>query len=97
MNGSDIIDWAFLETGLPFDQAKPAVITPEAYHHMFVASPVVQMDKIQCPTLIILGLDDKRVPPYQGMELHYHLLSRGIDSRFVPKGLRFMSIQVGVV
>ncbi|ORZ37077.1 Alpha/Beta hydrolase protein [Catenaria anguillulae PL171] len=66
--GTDILDWSFAEAGLPHDLRKPSLVTPHAYAHMWSQSGVSVIDKVNTPTLVLLGAKDARVPTFQGLE-----------------------------
>lgn len=44
-------------------------------------SPVAHLDKVITPTMIMLGQDDRRVPPSQGMEFYKALLAKGTKAK----------------
>lgn len=72
---TDIKDWTFGQTGLPFDliNAKPS--TEGQLIAMRHFSPSTYVSSVRTPTLIILGEKDARVPPSQGMAWYYWLKS----------------------
>jgi len=80
---SDIPDWCFVETlgpdGYDFSKTTPAGC--EQLTKMWLASPVVHIEKIRAPTLILLGGVDRRVPPSQGFEFYHALRTRGIKAK----------------
>ena len=41
---------------------------------------MAHVHKVVTPTIIILGLKDRRVPNYQGKEFYYHLRSHKIPA-----------------
>lgn len=51
------------------------------YADMHSKSPVAYLDNIVTPSMIMLGKDDRRVPPSQGIEFHKALLAKGVESR----------------
>uniref|UniRef100_A0A8B9JGE6 acylaminoacyl-peptidase n=1 Tax=Astyanax mexicanus TaxID=7994 RepID=A0A8B9JGE6_ASTMX len=71
---SDIVDWRYSSVGLhySFDQLP----TPEALITMLEKSPIAHAAQICAPVLLMLGGKDKRVSPYQGLELYKALKSR---------------------
>eukprot|EP01035_Chromulina_nebulosa_P020526 gene20526-26625_t len=80
---SDIPDWCMIESGLTYDFDSFILPNIEQIKVLQQCSPVIYIDKVKTPTLICLGLKDKRVPPSQGTE-YYHLLKcRNIDSKLV--------------
>ena len=50
---------------------------------MFECSPIVNVEKVRCTTLIALGLKDRRVPPFQGRGFHKRLLYAKQNSRLI--------------
>ncbi|RUS30576.1 hypothetical protein BC938DRAFT_479228 [Jimgerdemannia flammicorona] len=83
---TDIPDWTFAEVGLPYSFASPPVVKPEHYAFMYERSPIVNVDKIKTPTLLLIGECDRRVPPSEGYGLYYVLKGRGgVDIRWVSQ------------
>ena len=62
---SDIMDWAFNEMDLNFKQDVPHFPSPEEYEKMYLHSATGQ--NVATPTLVMIGKDDLRVPPFQGL------------------------------
>lgn len=77
---SDIPDWSQAETGT-MGRASGEMTRFEEVARMHVASPIAHVDKVVAPTLIILGLKDKRVPPLQSFEYYRELKARGIPTK----------------
>uniref|UniRef100_A0AAR2IPU7 acylaminoacyl-peptidase n=1 Tax=Pygocentrus nattereri TaxID=42514 RepID=A0AAR2IPU7_PYGNA len=77
---SDIIDWRYSSIGLQysFDQLP----TPQALTTMLEKSPITHAAQIRTPVLLMLGGKDKRVSPYQGLELYKALKSRNSPVRY---------------
>uniref|UniRef100_A0A674C1N9 acylaminoacyl-peptidase n=1 Tax=Salmo trutta TaxID=8032 RepID=A0A674C1N9_SALTR len=71
---SDIVDW-FMHTNT---NTLPYSCQRQAYH--LVSSVCVQ---IKAPVLLMLGGKDRRVSPYQGLELYRSLKSRGSPVRLL--------------
>ena len=46
-------------------------------------SPLAHINKANTPTLIIHGLEDKRVHPEQGLELYQALKIKGVETELV--------------
>jgi len=72
---SDIPDWAFVESGLPYSPAR----LPSAadYHAMFTMSPIAHIAAVRTPLLLLLGTGDRRVPMQQAVDYYRLLKSRG--------------------
>jgi len=74
---TDIPDWSFTETGLEFD---PMIVpTAEIYSEMLKRSPLVNVDQIKTPLMLMIGGKDIRVPTSQGLEL-----KRALEARSAP-------------
>jgi acylaminoacyl-peptidase len=86
---SDIPDWCVVESigtdAFNFDTCDFA--SPEALQRMRDASPCVHASQVSAPTLLCLGMKDRRVPYSQGMEYYNYLKSRGVmvDLRLYPE------------
>lgn len=76
---TDIPDWAFTEAGLEFNPA--VVATSEMYDEMLKRSPVVNVDRIKTPVMLMVGGKDRRVPTSQGLELKKALEARNAPLR----------------
>lgn len=74
LSGSDIPDWIHSEFGLEF--TPETLITPAVYQKVFEASPIAHIDRVRAPVLLLLGEDDMRVLPTQGMRLYHALKGR---------------------
>ena len=91
---SDIPDWCWTEAvGIPkegnatdpraSDPSAIPVATPAALARMAEASPIrfVAEGRVKAPTLLLLGVKDKRVPKENGLEYHYALKATGVQTR----------------
>ncbi|XP_058246617.1 S9 family peptidase [Hemibagrus wyckioides] len=78
---SDIIDWRYSSVGLEYSFNQ--LPTPQALTTMLEKSPIVHAAQIRTPVLLMLGGKDKRVPPYQGLELYKALKSRDSPVRLL--------------
>ena len=76
---TDISDWSYTETGLDFSPT--AVPTSEVYGEMLRKSPVVNVDRIKTPLMLMIGGKDQRVPTSQGLELKKALEARNRPPR----------------
>ncbi|NWR23446.1 ACPH enzyme, partial [Emberiza fucata] len=78
---TDIPDWCLTETGLPY---KPdALPDPAQWTEMLHKSPIRYVDRVRAPVLLMLGEDDRRVPPKQGLEYYRALKARGVPTRLL--------------
>ena len=75
---TDIKDWTFNESGLNFDYKSP---TPKQMEEMYKKSPISHAHNVQCPVYLMIGKEDLRVPPSQGMEYYHQLkgLGKSVD------------------
>lgn len=60
-----------------FNETPPACPTSTQYEKMQSLSPLHQVDAIESPLLILMGLKDQRVPPSQSELLYHRLLAKG--------------------
>eukprot|EP01041_Mallomonas_annulata_P010128 gene10128-21122_t len=94
ISSSDIPDWCVAETfsatdsfssstgPLGFDPLR--TVNKEAVLKLWSCSPVAWVHNVRAPTLLCVGLKDRRVPPAQG--LYYHQLlkaKRGVPTRLM--------------
>jgi len=84
---TDIPDWCYVEC-LP-GIAVPPLPTPPYYSKedlgvMYDKSPIAHLWKVKAPTLIAVGVDDKRVPmKNQGLEYYYLLKEKGVECKLL--------------
>ncbi|KAM7095814.1 LOW QUALITY PROTEIN: acylamino-acid-releasing enzyme [Ciconia maguari] len=78
---TDIPDWCLTETGLPY--APDTLPDPAQWTEMLHKSPMRYVDRVRAPVLLMLGEDDRRVPPKQGLEYYRALKARGIPTRLL--------------
>ncbi|NWR80284.1 ACPH enzyme, partial [Centropus unirufus] len=78
---TDIPDWCLTETGLPFTPG--ACLGPAQWTEMLDKSPMRYIDRVRAPVLLLLGEDDRCVPPRQGLEFYRALKARGVPSRLL--------------
>ncbi|XP_030640823.1 acylamino-acid-releasing enzyme [Chanos chanos] len=71
---SDIVDWRYSSIGLQYNYSQ--LPTADALSIMLQRSPIAHAAQICAPVLLMLGGKDKRVSPYQGLELYKALKSR---------------------
>ncbi|NWZ59156.1 ACPH enzyme, partial [Haliaeetus albicilla] len=78
---TDIPDWCLTETGLPY--TPDALPDPAQWTEMLRKSPMCYVDQVRAPVLLLLGEDDRRVPPKQGLEYYRALKARGVLTRLL--------------
>ena len=77
-------DWCFVESlgSVAYDFNGACVVPSETQlAAMMHCSPVRHVGAVRAPTLICIGLRDRRVPPSQGIEYYHLLRSRGVVTR----------------
>jgi len=87
---TDIPDWCFVEAlgvGTDFGSGQASGVyripTSEELIKMQACSPVAHVHKVKTPTLVCLGMMDRRVPHSQGIEYHHLLKHRGVPTRLL--------------
>ena len=85
VTATDIPDWAYVETfGTDYyDFTQFRGPTKEELGAMWDASPIAHIQNVVAPTLVALGMMDKRVPPSQGLEYYHSLRSRNIKTKLL--------------
>jgi acylaminoacyl-peptidase len=92
VSDTDISDWCFTETGIVYDTNDAKFLLPEGllvnteYGAMFKASPCNFVGKSVSPCMIMLGKDDRRVPPSQGKRFAEVLKARGHEVKVLLFG-----------
>lgn len=91
VSSTDIPDWYFSEFGLEYpvfsscrlfesdsrahDTLSP-LITASAFEKLRAKSPILYIDEICVPVLLLIGKADRRVAPSHGIELYHALKAR---------------------
>lgn len=72
------------ETNLayPFSHP-PIVVSPERYKQLHAVSPLSFVDQVRTPTMLMLGLADRRVPWDQGRIWYHALKGNGVDAEMM--------------
>lgn len=85
---SDIPDWCHVEAcGVDnyefskFYQGSVGVV--DTLSQMHEVSPIKHVEKVQTPTLMLLGMKDRRVPASQGLEYYHVLKDRGVVTKML--------------
>ena len=50
---------------------------------MWDKSPIAHMKEVTAPTLLGLGMKDRRVPPSQGIEYYHALRAKGVATKLL--------------
>ncbi|KAJ2803544.1 hypothetical protein H4R21_001995, partial [Coemansia helicoidea] len=74
---SDIPDWCWAELGLEYSFDAPPELSPEVFAKMWHASPSRLVGAVRDPLLLLLGADDRRVPPAQSLSYFHRLKAAG--------------------
>ncbi len=77
---SDIPDFAWGQTGLPYDLHNPRPPTEDELKFMRTCSPSSRVADAKTPTIVIVGEIDLRVPPSQGKAWYTWLRAKGIPA-----------------
>lgn len=81
---SDIPDWCFVEA---FGIKGKADFTyaPSKKHLdvLYDKSPIAHIDKVRTPTLFLIGAQDLRVPPSNGLQFARALKERGVETKII--------------
>lgn len=85
ISGTDITEWCAVEAlGLDFETQRDSLrLNSEKVCKMFQASPINYAEDVTTPTMVVLGKNDRRVPPFQGKEMYFTLKRRGIPTRML--------------
>ena len=76
---SDIPDWVFNETGSSYDPS--AYAQPDTQANMFRSSPAAHVQNVKAPIYFMIGSQDLRVPPHQGIQMYRALKAAGKNVR----------------
>ncbi|KWU42907.1 alpha/beta-hydrolase, partial [Rhodotorula sp. JG-1b] len=64
---TDIPDWCYEEAGIAYSlEGPPSLVSPEDYRRFYEISPMRHAHRVTTPTLLLIGMEDRRVPPNQG-------------------------------
>ncbi|CAB3371146.1 Hypothetical predicted protein [Cloeon dipterum] len=74
---SDIPDWCTAVCGVEFDKITPQ--QTDLLVKLRQMSPIWHAHKVKCPTLLMVGSCDLRVPPSQSSIYYYQLKSQGTE------------------
>ncbi|GAA5892740.1 hypothetical protein JCM6882_000570 [Rhodosporidiobolus microsporus] len=87
---TDIPDWCFAEGTLPYPfSSPPSHLTPETFTKMHSISPLRHAHQVKTPTLLLIGADDRRVPPDQGRAWFHALQKREEGNEVDVEMLKF--------
>jgi len=85
VTATDIPDWAYVETfgSNYYDFSKFRGPNRQELGDMWDASPIASVLHVKAPTLVALGMMDRRVPPSQGLEYYHTLRSNGVATKLL--------------
>ncbi|VVC32928.1 Peptidase S9, prolyl oligopeptidase, catalytic domain,Alpha/Beta hydrolase fold [Cinara cedri] len=78
---SDIPDWGITETGYNYSYSDVLANSKEVLMKLADCSPCKIADKVQAPTLLLLGDKDLRVPASQGLSYYHLLKEHGVTTK----------------
>ncbi|CAL4075067.1 unnamed protein product, partial [Meganyctiphanes norvegica] len=76
---TDIREWTFVEAGEDFKHS--SVCGPAELTKMYHMSPISLIDSVKIPVMLLIGKNDRRVPPSQGINYYKMLCARGIETQ----------------
>uniref|UniRef100_A0A7N1A4T8 acylaminoacyl-peptidase n=1 Tax=Kalanchoe fedtschenkoi TaxID=63787 RepID=A0A7N1A4T8_KALFE len=81
---SDIPDWCYVETfGTEGKALYTEAPTAEQLTQLYDKSPIKHIDKVKTPTLFLIGAQDLRVPPSNGIHYMRALKERGVEVKLI--------------
>lgn len=85
VTATDIPDWCYVETLGPgkYNWSDYRTPTKEELGVMWDKSPIAHLDNVKAPTLIGLGMMDKRVPPSQGLEYFHAVRAKNVPAKLL--------------
>ncbi|GAA6010564.1 hypothetical protein JCM11491_002972 [Sporobolomyces phaffii] len=90
---TDIPDWTYCEMDLDYSQSSPpSVFTPELFAKLHTASPLMRAANVTTPTLLLVGKNDRRVPPDQARQW-YHALKKNVGRDGHPLQVEMLAFE----
>lgn len=81
---TDIPDWCYEEAGIAYPlEGPPSLVSPEDYQRFYEISPMRHAHRVTTPTLLLIGLEDRRVPPNQGRAWYHALKKLKVDVKMM--------------
>mmetsp|Transcript_10300 Transcript_10300/g.15627 ORF Transcript_10300/g.15627 Transcript_10300/m.15627 type:complete len:825 (+) Transcript_10300:104-2578(+) len=85
VTATDIPDWCYVETlGIgkyKWDNFRAP--SKEENDKMWDNSPIAHLENVKAPTLVALGMKDRRVPPSQGLEYFHSLRAKSLPTKLL--------------
>ncbi|GAA5976049.1 hypothetical protein JCM5350_000297 [Sporobolomyces pararoseus] len=90
---TDIPDWTYCEMNFDYSlSSPPSILTPETFKKLHDASPLAKSDKVTTPTLLLVGKNDRRVPPDQARQW-YHALKKNVGRDGKPLEVEMLAFE----
>eukprot|EP00986_Skeletonema_menzelii_P013582 scaffold8048_cov134-Skeletonema_menzelii.AAC.2 len=85
VTATDIPDWCYVETlGLgKYEWDNFRAPSKEENDKMWDNSPIAHLQNVKAPTLVALGMKDRRVPPSQGLEYFHSLRAKNLPTKLL--------------
>jgi len=85
VTATDIPDWCHVETlGIgKYDWDNFRAPSKEENDKMWDNSPIAHLENVKAPSLIALGMKDRRVPPSQGLEYFHSLRAKSLPTKLL--------------
>ncbi|KAK9690781.1 hypothetical protein RND81_09G153400 [Saponaria officinalis] len=85
MSGTtDIPEWCFVEAyGTEGKANFTDAPNMEQLHVLYDKSPIAHVNKVKAPTLLLIGDQDLRVPPSNGVQFARALMERGVETKVI--------------
>ncbi|EJK69297.1 hypothetical protein THAOC_09459 [Thalassiosira oceanica] len=85
VTATDIPDWCYVETLGPgtYDFSRFSGPSRQELEKMWESSPIAYLANVKAPTLVALGMKDRRVPPSQGLEYYHALRAKGVTTKLL--------------
>ena len=85
VTSTDIPDWVYVESFgsnyYNFANFRPP--NRDEVGIMWDKSPIAYLNNVVAPTLMAIGMQDKRVPPSQGLEYYHALRAKGVPTKLL--------------
>jgi acylaminoacyl-peptidase len=85
VTATDIPDWCYVETlGIgKYEWDNFRAPSKEENDKMWDNSPIAHLENVKAPTLVALGMKDRRVPPSQGLEYFHSLRAKSLPTKLL--------------
>lgn len=85
VTATDIPDWCYVEVlgNGKYNFMDFRAPSKEENDKMWDASPIAHLKNVKAPTLVALGMKDRRVPPSQGLEYFHSLRAKSLPTKLL--------------